>query len=83
MYTKNKRGQSTVEYILLVTAVIAVLIAFATNKSGPLQTQLNSTMGQFSNEIGDVASHYVGGHVSPAGGTGSPAYNVDVTPPNT
>ncbi len=33
MYIKNKRGQSTVEYVLLVTAVVAVMIAFATSQS--------------------------------------------------
>ena len=28
MHIKNKKGQSTVEYILLVTAVVAVIIVF-------------------------------------------------------
>jgi len=31
MKINNKRGQSTVEYVLLVTAVVAVMIAFSTN----------------------------------------------------
>ena len=39
MYKNNKRGQSTVEYVLLVAAVIAVMIAFTTNQnSGGFQS---------------------------------------------
>jgi Flp pilus assembly pilin Flp len=34
MHIKNKRGQSTVEYVLLVTAVVAVIIAFVSHQKG-------------------------------------------------
>jgi uncharacterized protein (UPF0333 family) len=52
MYIKNKRGQSTVEYILLVTAVVAVIILFLTNQNqgGFVQT-LNSTLNQASSDM--------------------------------
>ena len=35
MHIKNKRGQSTVEYILLVTAVVGVVIAFVASGNSP------------------------------------------------
>ena len=38
------KGQSTVEYILLVTAVLAVVIALTTSKNVGFQKQLTNTM---------------------------------------
>jgi len=53
MHIKNKKGQSTVEYILLVTAVVAVMIAFVTStKTGGFQATLNSALGTASEDIG-------------------------------
>jgi uncharacterized protein (UPF0333 family) len=43
MHIKNKRGQITVEYILVVTAVLVVIIAFLSNRNGPFQNQMNTT----------------------------------------
>ena len=80
MHIKNKRGQSTVEYILLVTAVVAVMILFAASPQGPLQTQLNSTLNAFTTGINSESTAYSGSHTSPSGGTGAPGYNVDVNP---
>ncbi|MBI3314677.1 MAG: hypothetical protein HYZ86_01870 [Candidatus Omnitrophica bacterium] len=51
---KKKRGQSTVEYVLLATAVIAVMIAFATNKDTGLQKKLTDTLGTSANTIGNM-----------------------------
>lgn len=48
---KNRKGQSTVEYILLVTAVVAVMIMFATNNNGGLRGKLNATLDQTANGI--------------------------------
>ena len=77
MYIKNKRGQSTVEYILLVAAVIAVMIAFTTSPTGGLQSQLNSALGTAATQIGDVGSRLTN---SEAGTTGSsPASNYDIS----
>jgi hypothetical protein len=39
---RARKGQSTVEYILLVTAVVAVIILFTTGKNSPFQQRLNS-----------------------------------------
>jgi uncharacterized protein (UPF0333 family) len=44
MSRRHKRGQSTLEYVLLVTAVIVVLIALVLNKQSPFQNALNSTL---------------------------------------
>jgi Flp pilus assembly pilin Flp len=49
---KNKRGQSTVEYVLLVTAVLAVIIAFVSTNKGGFQNQLNTTLNTVVTEIG-------------------------------
>ena len=62
MYIKNKRGQSTVEYILLVTAVVAVMIVFATSQGGPLQSQLNTTLNTATSDMGNAASVLSGSH---------------------
>jgi Flp pilus assembly pilin Flp len=56
MYKINhKRGQSTVEYILLVTAVIAVMIVFATSKDKGLQGKLSNTLNETSTQITNMS----------------------------
>jgi len=50
--TKNKKGQSTVEYILLVTAVIAVIITITT---GPFKTKLTDTINKTTDGMGIMA----------------------------
>ena len=81
MYVKNKRGQSTVEYVLLVTAVVAVMIAFATSKNSGLQQQLNTTLNTVAADMGSGAGTLSGSH-QPSNGTGSstPPYSINVTP---
>jgi uncharacterized protein (UPF0333 family) len=80
MHIKNKRGQSTVEYILLVTAVVAVMIVFATNKNGGFQSQLNGVLGTAANEMNSQVQVLDASHNSPPGGNGTPSYSVNVTP---
>ncbi len=50
----NKKGQSTVEYILLATAVIGAMIVFATNKDAGLQSKLTDTLGTSTNTIANM-----------------------------
>ncbi len=50
--TKNKKGQSTVEYILLVTAVIAVIITITT---GPFKEKLTDTINKTTDGMGTMA----------------------------
>lgn len=79
MHIKNKRGQSTVEYILLVTAVVAVMIVFATSKNGGFQTQLNGVLGTASNEMNTEMGALDGSHsFSALGNSTPPPYSVAV-----
>lgn len=82
MRIKNKRGQSTVEYILLVTAVIGVLIVFTTNKNNGFQAQLNDTLSSVSSQIGNQTDVLERSHaLSPANAaTNPPPYAVNVKP---
>lgn len=41
---RRQLGQSTVEYILLVTAVIGIMIFFATSQDSGIQSKVNSTL---------------------------------------
>ena len=51
------KGQSTVEYILLVTAVVAVIILFTVGKTSLFQTRLTNVFNQTSQDMLNVASH--------------------------
>jgi len=77
MHTKNKRGQSTVEYILLMTAVVAVVIGFvATQQKGGFQDQLNETingaMAQDVNMADRLANSYTPSPASNSSTAGIP-----------
>ena len=54
------KGQSTVEYIILVAAVIAVAIGFLSGGNGPFQTKLNDTMTTLTNQMTNVVNN-IGG----------------------
>jgi hypothetical protein len=83
MHIENKTGQSTVEYILLVTAVVAVMIVFATSNKGQLQTQLCSVLNTAYADVADKASalsaSHAGSNQAPNGAIES-LYTVKVTP---
>ena len=82
MHIKNKKGQSTVEYVLLVTAVVAVMIAFSTNQNSGLQSQLNGALVSVSNDMNSLAKTLSESQVTPSGYVtpAAPPYNIDVTP---
>lgn len=44
--SKKKKGQSTIEYVLLVTAVVVVIIAFT---QGPFREAYNATLVRGTN----------------------------------
>ena len=46
---KRQKGQSTVEYIVLVTAVIVIIIAFVVSPTGPFATRMNASMDSVTN----------------------------------
>jgi len=82
MHIKNKRGQSTVEYVLLMTAVVVVIIAFVSsaNKSG-FQAQLNATLNSATADMNTMAGTLQDSHnpaTPPTGSTvGAPPYTVN------
>jgi len=53
---RRNQGQSTVEYILLVTAVIGVIILFTTGKTSVFQQRLNSVFDSTTNDMLNVAN---------------------------
>ena len=55
---KNKKGQSTVEYIVLVTAVIAAVYVFST---GTFKDKLNESMGTTTNQITNMTNRMAAG----------------------
>jgi len=82
MHIKNKRGQSTVEYVLLVTAVIAVLIALLTSSNNGVQAQLNSTINSALEQIDTMSGRLANseyGTTAP-GAFSPPPYTVTVAP---
>jgi hypothetical protein len=53
---RKKKGQSTIEYIVLVTGVIAILIVFLNPTSGVFNTAFNQTLKQGTNGMQDMAN---------------------------
>jgi len=81
MHIKNKRGQSTVEYVLLMTAVVAVIIALVTSNKSGMQGQLNSTLNTAIGDIGNMSDALDNSHQLSNGSTNTtPPYGVNVTP---
>ncbi|MBF0386481.1 MAG: class III signal peptide-containing protein [Candidatus Omnitrophica bacterium] len=51
---KVKKGQSTLEYIILMTAVVIAIIAFVGSNSSPFRTALNSTLTSSTNTMNEM-----------------------------
>ena len=49
-------GQSTVEYIILVSAVIAVILVFVNGQNSPFQTTINNTYTTVYSDIDSRAT---------------------------
>jgi uncharacterized protein (UPF0333 family) len=47
----NNKGQSTLEYILLVTAVLVVIIAFVAGPTSPFKKAVNKVLVEGSAEM--------------------------------
>ena len=61
---RHKKGQSTLEYILLVTAVLLVIIGFVASGNSPFKAAVNQTLVDGvdqvynqSNKIGKVLTY--------------------------
>jgi uncharacterized protein (UPF0333 family) len=59
MKKRKKKGQSTLEYILLVTAVILVLITFF-RPGGLFSTRINETFDSATNGMTNMADRLGG-----------------------
>jgi hypothetical protein len=53
---RKKKGQSTLEYIILVTGVIAILIIFLNPDNGIFNTAFNETLQTGTNGMTDMAN---------------------------
>jgi len=53
---KSKKGQSTLEYIILVTGVVAILIAFLTSDQSPFRQAYNNTLRSATNGMENMAN---------------------------
>ena len=53
---RKKKGQSTLEYIILVTGVIAILIVFLNPTNGIFNTAFNSTLSEGTNGMTDMSN---------------------------
>jgi uncharacterized protein (UPF0333 family) len=56
---KNKKGQSTLEYVILVTAVIVVILIVVFGKSSPFQTTLNSSLNTSISQVNTMTGRLV------------------------
>lgn len=54
---RSHKGQSTVEYILLITAVIAVIILFTAPKNGLFSQRLNQVLNETTQDMLNTASY--------------------------
>ncbi len=54
---KNKKGQSTLEYIVLVTAVVAALLVFL-GPSGIFQSRLTNSLDITTNSMENMAARF-------------------------
>jgi uncharacterized protein (UPF0333 family) len=58
---KKKKGQSTLEYIILVTGVIVVLIVFL-RPGGPFNSAFNETLKTGTNGMDNLAKRLKASH---------------------
>lgn len=56
MLRSKKKGQSTVEYLILVAGVIAILLYFVGNSGSPFRTALNQTYQSATNGMVNMAN---------------------------
>ncbi len=73
MIIKNNKGQSTVEYVLLVTAVVAVMIMFTTNRNTGMQSKLNETLETATDGMGTLSTKLDESRAASPAGTSSNA----------
>ncbi len=63
--TKKRKGQSTVEYIILVAAVLGALLLFVGNENSPFRRAYNETLHTGTDGMENMAGRLSNSH--PAG----------------
>lgn len=58
MVQRSRRGQSTLEYVILVTAVIVVIITFLMGKESFFQKTLNNSLNSVSQEMTTMSGRF-------------------------
>ena len=58
---RNRKGQSTMEYLILVAGVIAILIVFL-KPQGVFRTALNTTYQDAASGMTNMANYLKGSH---------------------
>ena len=58
---RKKKGQSTLEYIILVTGILVVIIAFL-KPNGPFSQAFNTTITTTQGEMVNMANRLGGSH---------------------
>ncbi len=76
---REQSGQSTIEYIILVTAVIGVIILFMSGNNNLFQAKLNSTLGETVNQIKSKGTDLADSHATPTGQSENSTITVDPT----
>ena len=51
----KRKGQSTLEYVLLVTAVIVIIIGLVFSPGSPFRSSLNATLNSSVSDMGTMA----------------------------
>jgi uncharacterized protein (UPF0333 family) len=65
MIKLRKKGQSTVEYVVLVAAVLAILIWFLTSANSPFRAAYNTALRTGSDGMEAIASSLNQSHGTP------------------
>jgi uncharacterized protein (UPF0333 family) len=58
---KTNKGQSTLEYVLLVTAVLVVIIGWVAGPASPFKQAVNNTLYDASNQIESMSQRIMAG----------------------
>jgi hypothetical protein len=59
---RKKKGQSTLEYIILVTGVIAILIVFLNPQHGTFNTAFNTALRTGTDGMANIAARLNASH---------------------
>ena len=58
---KTNKGQSTLEYVLLVTAVLVVIIAWVAGPNSPFKQAVNTTLYNASAQVTSMSERIMTG----------------------